>query len=80
MLKSVTMKKYIVLILFIATLMSCKKEITSKDCIDKSLIDPNAVCTMDYSPVCGCDGKQYSNACVAKNQGGVTSFTQGECK
>ncbi|HEY5823593.1 MAG TPA: Kazal-type serine protease inhibitor domain-containing protein [Cyclobacteriaceae bacterium] len=71
--------KYIILILFIAAIAGCKKEITTKECIDKSLINPTAPCTMDYNPVCGCDGKQYSNACMAKNQG-VTSFTLGECK
>ncbi|MGB0932505.1 MAG: Kazal-type serine protease inhibitor family protein [Chitinophagales bacterium] len=49
-----------------------------KDCIDKSKIDKNAMCTMDYTPVCGCDEKTYSNACVAEKNG-VTFWTKGEC-
>lgn len=49
------------------------------DCIDPSLIDPNAICIMIWAPVCGCDNVTYSNDCVATTQGGVTSFTDGEC-
>ncbi len=37
------------------------------------------MCTMDWRPVCGCDGVTYSNVCGAK-AAGVPKFTEGECK
>ncbi len=36
------------------------------------------VCTFDHNPVCGCDGKTYSNACAA-NAAGTGVQTKGEC-
>jgi hypothetical protein len=36
------------------------------------------ICTEQYEPVCGCDGRTYGNACHAQREG-VRVAHQGEC-
>jgi len=47
----------------------------NKPCVDKSRIQKNAICTREYVPVLGCDGKTYGNKCEAQ-AAGLLQWTQ----
>ena len=69
------MRTFIYILIVFATACSPSK---AKDSTCIGEVKKDCICTMQYDPVCGCDNKTYSNACVA-GCAGVKVTTKGPC-
>ena len=80
------MKKYVCMVI-LGTLASSgcatrQENLDSQDqapCIIDVSEQERRICTMQYVPVCGCNGKTYGNACSATGAG-VQRFQPGRCE
>ena len=58
---------------------SSSKEIKAEEiCIDPNQVKLDAICTLEYAPVWGCDNVTYGNLCQFTNNG-LLNYTDGEC-
>ena len=66
------------IVCFFVASCSSKDDGDKDDCIDPAKIKEDAICTLEYVPVCGCNNETYPNVCAAENSG-VLRYTEGVC-
>ena len=68
---------------FYATALQCQQNCGNllTDCVNNWQIEQGYLvdCAPTNDPVCGCNGIEYSNSCMAFYYGGVTNYTNGPC-
>ena len=70
--------KFSIVVLFLSLFVSCcNSDDEFMNCHE--IIDEDCVCTMQYDPVCGCNGITYGNACTAECNG-ITEYSSGTCE
>ncbi|GAB2790500.1 hypothetical protein GCM10027275_39300 [Rhabdobacter roseus] len=70
------MKRWSSLLVLLA-FSNCEPRQVPKNCQEKPRDERG--CYALYDPVCGCNGKTYSNSCEALAVG-ITDFSKGACR